>query len=372
MYQQKLLRVSCKHEAEPFIGVDAENTGALSGIALGRASQFKRYDNVNCTINLWTEMKNDDSSKSWRELIQKTMEQQRRWQDSIEKVSEPQRIMQQQIDKILEPQRRWQEYIDRFLEPQRSWQKQIDKILEPQRHLQEWIDKLLEPQKMWQEHLDKILEPQRRLQEQINSLIEPEKKWREILEKYLSNMESIKIDPSGAISFGTQSYTANEISAELDALGQQLSTASTFKEIFNSLFAYLERIGRPLAHILLAILIPYIVAIIANVTTPIYEEWWSKYSGRTKQEITKSITEHGLAIYDIEQLRGHRFVLARSLHVRSGPSTNDEIVDKLSLGKVVGFLEKEKGWFLIEYYSEIEDRICKGWVFSKYLAKFTK
>jgi len=317
-------------------------------------------------------MKNDDYIKSWRELIQKTLEQQRRWQDSIEKVLEPHRIMQQQIDKLLEPQRRWQEYVDKLLEPQRAWQKQIDKILEPQRQLQEWIDRLLEPQKMWQEHLDKFLEPQRRLQEQINNLIAPEHTWRKILEKYLSNLESIKVDSSGAISIGTESFTASEVSKELNALSQELSIARTFKEFFDRLFAYLVLIGRPLAHILLAILVPYIVAIIANVTTPIYEDWWSEYFGKTKQEITESIREEALATYDIEQLRGHRFVVARSLRVRSGPSTNDEIIGKLNMGKVVRLLEKEKSWFLVEYYSEKEDRICKGWVFSRYLAKFTK
>lgn len=317
-------------------------------------------------------MKNDDSNESWREPIYKTKVQQRRLHYLIEMRLKPNRIMQQHIDKILEPQRRWQEYLSKFLEPQRTWQKQFEKILEPQWHLQEWIDNLQEPQKMWQEHLNKILEPQRRLQEQINKLNEPENKWREILEKYLFNMESIRIESSGEISFGTASYTSSELSAELKVLGQEVSSASTFKEFFDSLVSYLERIGKPLAQILLVILIQYIVAIIANVTTPIYEEWWSKYSGKNKQEITKRITEDALAIYDIEQLRVHRFVLARVLRVRSGPSINDEIVDKLPLGKVVRLLKREKAWFLVEYYNEIEDRICKGWVYGRYLDKFTK
>jgi hypothetical protein len=319
-------------------------------------------------------MENNDLGLSWIEQIKKILDHQRGLQEHIEMILEPQRILHQQLDKVLEFQWAWQEYIAKLVEPQQVWQKQFDRLLEHRLRLDEYFNKLLEPQRLWQQQLDNLVEPHWQWQEQIQRLIEPQKRWKEILEKYLSDLKSlqIEVDPSGAVILGNELFSSSEVASELDSLTQELASASTFIEYLARISAYLESIGKPFAQILLVILIPYIITIFANLTTPIYEEWWREYGGKTKEEITRCIREDTLATYDIEQLKGQRFVNAAMLRVRKDPSNEADIIDKLHLGKVAKVLKKEGGWFLVEYLVENEDTLRRGWVFSRYLAKFTE
>lgn len=315
-------------------------------------------------------MQDNNSIKSWREQVKEILEQQRRWQNYIGKALEPQRLLQQQLDKLLEPQRQWHELFYKSLMPQQSWQKELNKTFELHLQVQENIAKLFDPQKLWREQFEKLLEPQRRLQDQIKALTAIENRWGEILEKYLTGLDSIKIEPSGAVAVGTDFFSSSELESELNYLSQELSEATTFKDYIERLYAYLSRCKKPLAQILLIILFPYIIAVFANLTTPIYERWWHEYSEKPKEEIVKIIRKDALARYDVKELTVHRFVTAKNLRVRSGPNTNTKVIDRLPLGKVVKILEKKKSWFLVEYYDEKEDSFHKGWVCNRYLGKF--
>jgi len=320
-------------------------------------------------------MQDNNSIKNWREQVKEILERQRRWQDYIvEKVLKPQRLLQQQLDKFLEPQCQWQELIYKLLRLHQSWQKQLNKTFELQLQLQENIAKPFNSQRLLREQFEKLLEPQRRLQDQINALTAIENRWGEILEKYLTSLDSVKIEPSGAVAVGTDSFSSSELESELSYLGQELSKATTFKDYIERLYAYLSRCKKSLAQILLIIILniilPYIIAVFANLTTPIYEQWWHEYSGKPKEEIAKIIRKDASAKYDDKELTVYRFVTAETLRVRSGPSTSTEVIDRLPLGKVVKILEEKKNWFLVEYYDEKEDSIHKGWLYNRYLGKF--
>lgn len=310
----------------------------------------------------------------WRSSIEKILEQQQRWQEQIDKMLKPQLLWQNQLEKLVESQRKWQEQIDQILEPQRLLQQQIEKILEPHRKIQEYLDRILEPQKLWQHRINLLLEPQRRWQEQIKNLIEPERQWQGLVEKYFSNFNpnDINIDPSGTVTIGDNAFSSDELTAELDLLSQDLSTAGSFQDYLSRLSIFLERLRPPLARILVLILLPYVIAIFADLTTPVYENWWQNLSGKTKQESAKGIREEALTSYDSEQLSEHRFVLASRLRVRASGSSESEIIDELPLGKVVKILEREKSWVFVEYYDDDEGALRQGWVFGRYLAKFIK
>jgi hypothetical protein len=314
------------------------------------------------------------SASNWRTSVQDILEQQQRWQEQIDKMLKPQLMMENQFEKILESQRKWQEQINNILEPQRLWQQQIEQILEPQRKIQEYLDRLLEPQKIWQKQIDQLLEPQRRLQERIKSLIEPELHWQGLVDKYISklNPDEIDVDPSGTITFSNYSFSSDELTAELDLLSQDLTTASSFQDYLTRLSAFLGRLHPPLAQILALIILPYIIAIFANLTTPIYQSWWQSIQGKTKIEAATLIKKEALSTYDIEELSEHRFVLASKLRVSASNNSESEIIDELPLGKIVKILKKKNRWIFIEYYDEDVDLLRQGWVFGRFLGKFTK
>lgn len=228
------------------------------------------------------------------------------------------------IEKILEQQQGWQEQINKMLKPQLPWQNQLEKLVESQRKWQEQIDQILEPQRLWQHRINLLLEPQRRWQEQIKNLIEPERQWQGLVEKYFSNFNpnDINIDPSGTVTIGDNAFSSDELTAELDLLSQDLSTAGSFQDYLGRLSIFLERLRPPLAKILVLILLPYVIAIFADLTTPVYENWWQNLSGKTKQESAKGIREEALSSYDSKQLSEHRFVLASRLRVQPPAALN--------------------------------------------------
>ena len=117
---------------------------------------------------------------------------------------------------------------------------------------------------------------------------------------------------------------------------------------------------------------PYFLAIIANLTTPIYEEWWKEYADYDQREAKKEIIREAHDLYSTEELFEYRFVYASILNVRESSSTKSKIIGDLHLGKAVKLIKKVKSWSFIEYQDSMTSEVKKGWVFSRYLRKFEK
>ncbi len=268
------------------------------------------------------------------------------------------------MEKYLEPQRRLQEQMEKYLEPQRRLQEQMEKYLEPQRRLQEQMEKYLEPQRRLQEQLNKILEPQRLLHDQINKYLNP-------LNDYLSSplMDLIAIGSDGVISVSEEIVDIQEINDSVESISKDYLSAEEFLE---QLFHILEKLGNGARIVVIYLILPYFLAIIANLTTPIYEEWWKEYADYDQREAKKEIIREALDLYSIEQLFEYRFVYASTLNVRESGSIKSKITGVLHLGKAVKLINKVKSWSFIEYQDSLTNEIKQGWVFSRYLQKFEK
>ena len=114
------------------------------------------------------------------------------------------------------------------------------------------------------------------------------------------------------------------------------------------------------------------LAILANLTTPIFETWWKELTGQTKEEVATRIRENALDRYDPTQLEDHRFVTAERLRVRAGPSKEQKVRDTLPRGKVVRVIRAKYHWAQVEYFDEEQQKIRKGWVSTSRLGKLTK
>ena len=300
----------------------------------------------------------------WQEHIHRKIEPQRRFQELMEKHLEPQRRFQELMEKHLEPQRRFQELMEKHLEPQRRFQELMEKHLEPQRRLQEQMNKYLEPQRRLQEQMNKYLEPQRLLQGQINRYLNP-------LNEYLSNplMDSVVVGKNGEVTVSEERVNIREINASVESLSGDYSSTQEFLE---QLFILLEKLSNGARTFILYSVLSYFIAITANLTTPLYGEWWKEYADYNHREAKKEIIRDAHDLFRTEELFEYRFVYASMLNVRESGSTKSKVVGELHLGKAVKLIKKAKSWSFIEYQDFRTSEVKRGWVFSRYLRKFEK
>jgi hypothetical protein len=356
-------------------------------------------------------MSNDPTSREWSRALKEILEQQCGWQAQADMLIEPQRRLQEQLKGLLAPQQQWLsevakltestreafQQVNRLFEPQREWQRQLNDLWEPHRRIQQQLQSLQLPHVEWQDQLRKLVEPQLRLQETIERTLEPlrrqavqlqqllnsqlfsgmpeaRRQWEMLSSEYLSNLipDSIKVDPSGVITLGSEIVTADELSSHLELLAKDLASAASAFEYLHRLLSFLGQLSRPLAQAVLLILLPYVVGIVANMSTPLYEKWWKELTQGPQQEIVESVRETALDRYDSSQLKDYRFVIAKRLRVRANRSKEAEILYELPLGKVIRVLRTDTRWTFVEYFDDEQEDLQQGWVFSRYLARFTK
>ena len=319
-----------------------------------------------------------EPQRAWQEKIDKLLEPQRQFQEQMEKLLEPQRRIQEQMNKYLEPQRKLQEQMQRYLEPQRLLQEHMRKYLEPQKRLQEQMERYLEPQRKLQAQMERYLEPQRRLQEQMQKYLQPQRllqdqisKYIQPLNEYLSDplMERVLVNSGGSISVSDEVLDVESVTKSIESFSGDYSST---EEFLHSFFQWLEKLGDATRVAVIYLVLPYFLAIVANLTTPIYEEWWKEYVEIDHRTAKKEIVREANEFYSPDDLKGYRFVYATTLHVRKLGNMSSEIIDELYLGKTVSVVKKSKRWSYIEYHDEDTGELKQGWVFSRYLHKFNK
>ncbi|MBN8090881.1 SH3 domain-containing protein [Vibrio vulnificus] len=130
---------------------------------------------------------------------------------------------------------------------------------------------------------------------------------------------------------------------------------------------------KPSSQLLISLFLSYWLAIFANLTTPIYEDWAHVFKTETPRSAGKLIVEEATELYSLSSLKDYRFVMVTtSLHVRTEANMNSEILDDLGNGKVVHFLSKSKRWAQVQYLCSDSGEEKTGWVLARYLKKFEK
>ncbi|HGS5738735.1 SH3 domain-containing protein [Vibrio parahaemolyticus] len=288
----------------------------------------------------------------------------RKQQAQIAKLMEPFQAQQAQIARLTEPFRAQQAQISRLTEPFRAQQAQISRLIEPFQAQQAQISRLTEQFRAQQVQIARLMEPFRAQQAQIDKLLKP------IGEHLLNgNFNSIELNQDGSLSFegstveiDTLNSCINEITIESETTN---FTLSNFIKWFYSL-------NDGLKVIVAGLLLPYCMSIFANLTTPIYEDWWQEITTTDQRSAKREVTKEANKLYLPTELNEFRFVIASVLHVRESGNRKSEIIGELYLGKTVKVISKLKRWTLVEYFDESSKEIKQGWVFSRYLEKFSK
>lgn len=93
--------------------------------------------------------------------------------------------------------------------------------------------------------------------------------------------------------------------------------------------------------------------------------------GESPQGAKKAVQESArVAVGSPQLLVEYRYVSARVLIVRQNPKARSPEVGRLSFGKAVKLLKKEKGFALVVWTDKESDAEIQGWVFSRHLGKF--
>ena len=267
-------------------------------------------------------------------------------------------------------------------------------------------DFLVDPTKQFRElreRIDSITDPTkqfRELRERIDSITDPTKQFRELRERIDSPFEPLNIphlsfsefspitvetmredrrrwlEISRSLTISVDSLEGDDVLANAEQLSREVQSISSnsvnLHDFNNRLIGWLDGLSEGAKFVAFYIILPYILSVLAGAHTPLWIDAWRDYSHLpervAKKEIIKDVTD----IFGIDELLEHRFTTASKLRVRKSGTTKSEILDTLAFGTVVRVVDKVKDWTLVEYADAKYQTTKEGWVFSRYLEKFSK
>ncbi|MDY0744806.1 SH3 domain-containing protein [Paucibacter sp. R3-3] len=122
---------------------------------------------------------------------------------------------------------------------------------------------------------------------------------------------------------------------------------------------------------------PLLLALLMSAINPLNDFYVKRRLEQTSspQEATKVVKEEARkAVEDFHQLSDYRFVSLGSgklLMVRAAPGARAPVVGYLSFGQAVHVVDKGTDFTLVEWRNEDGTAMLRGWVFSRYLKRFS-
>jgi hypothetical protein len=227
-----------------------------------------------------------------------------------------------------------------------------------------------------QDPMEKFREPQLRLQglafpsnsfilEQLSNAL----KTQSFLQEKMETISDVCINDDGTFSIDNELISVESVSECINSMFIDDECNVDFIERLKKLSSPTRAV---VLYLLQLIIIPYFVAIYANLTTPLWEGLQKESISSEPRTAKKEIIREKNEIYSAEYLQDYRLVSTKNLSVRTSGNKNAEIIDELYFGKTVKLIEKTKSWCLIEYQNPDTEKLKQGWVFSRYLSRFSK
>jgi hypothetical protein len=183
-----------------------------------------------------------------------------------------------------------------------------------------------------------------------------------------ANLESVRITESGEVEISGIPVQLPDIDWDLERT--VVSDDQPASALLEYLLGWLSTLSPLVKAALLYVLLPYIISIIANINTPLHEEWWKSVRGNTGRQAKKELRAKAAEVFPDADLSSFRFVSTRELVVHKSNKIQSPKIDYLPVGKSVRLLQKADAWSYVEYSRGIERTIVQGWVLSRYLHKF--
>lgn len=319
-----------------------------------------------------------DPYRSIQEDLERFLKPQLEFRDQVSRLLEPYDCARPYLDAIKNPTIKLQQDLQRNLYPAETIRDQLQEFLNPHLEAQRQLEDLLRPQKWIQDQLANILKPRADFLASVRAQIEHVAFARDQmadlinpLSQYLAEFQglAINVDATGSVFIDGEEISAEEIR---EAAGTFEDPQESVREFVQGLVSWLAQLTPRLRQAVLFLLLPYLISIVANLTTPLYQQWWREYGATDPRVTKKEIILEAKELYDSEELGEYRFVYATQLHVRAEGSMHAEITDSLSLGKSVRVIRRKKAWTEVEYLNGSTGETSTGWVYSRYLHKFER
>ncbi len=197
------------------------------------------------------------------------------------------------------------------------------------------------------------------------------------LQNFTSNVNDeieIEIDNSGTIKISTTQVMASELEAlSRDIIEKSSKSFSlSLEKAVNKLIYEVQKQQDPLVQkILMWFIFPLMVGIVLSLINPISAQYVNSKSAPNKKALAKELKNSvNSSTERLELITPLRYVSADKLNVRINASRKSEKIGVLYFPSVVIIIEKRKNWSLIEWREPDTEVSIRGWVFSRYLAKF--
>lgn len=334
----------------------------------------------------------DDDYKKMLRSMDDILRPYRSIQNDLERLLKPQLEFQDQVSRLLEPYDHARSYLDAIENPALKLQEELQRHLYPSETIESELQHFLHPHLEAQKQLEDLLRPQRWIHDQLGDLLKPQADFLASvraqfesvvlardqiadlinpLNHYLAELHgfAINVDAAGNVFIGGEEVSADEISAATNTFGAAQESVRAFVQ---GLLSWLDQLTPRLRQAVLFFILPYLISVVATLTTPMYEEWWKEHFATDPRVVKKKIVVEANELYDAEELADYKFVYATRLHVRAEGRMHAEIIDTVPLGKTLRVVRREKAWTEVEYLSDSTEETRTGWVFSRYLHKFEK
>jgi hypothetical protein len=172
-------------------------------------------------------------------------------------------------------------------------------------------------------------------------------------------------------------YEADEqAQKEAEAAAQSITLAasgeSTLKEAVDQIIAAIQAEQKPAVQLMLFLFFRKMLDwLIAGAIGAVMGYYAPQLLGESPQTASKTVKEVAReAVGAPELLIEYRYISAKVLIVRQNPRALSPAVGRLTFGKVVKLVAKDKDFALVLWSDSESGAEIQGWVFSRYLGKF--
>lgn len=174
----------------------------------------------------------------------------------------------------------------------------------------------------------------------------------------------------------TQLALVEDEEHETEQAAQAITLAATTELTPAAVAQIVAAIGaqqNPIVRLTLLLLFSKLIEmIISGIISSIIGQFMPQIASQSPPQAVKSIKEVARTTVDSQALlTEYRIVTAKALSLRQNPKTRSPELGHLGFGKVVKLVKKDKDFALVLWRDTESGTEIQGWVFARYLEKFT-
>lgn len=172
-------------------------------------------------------------------------------------------------------------------------------------------------------------------------------------------------------SYEADEEATKEVEAAAQSITQAASEEPTLKEAVDQIVAAIQAQQKPTVRLMLFLffwkMLEFLISGAIGAVMGYYAPQVLGESPQTSKAVKKIVRE---AVGSPELLLQYRYISARVLIVRQNPRALSPAVGRLTFGKVVKLVRKDKDFALVLWTDRESGAEIQGWVFSRYLGNF--